>query len=310
MDIILSNEQRFQHQHLKRNSRNIQQSNFYTLSEHSSTQTTSQENKQLNTLFTKPTFTTSATIGSESNITMDPSTFTSMKSYFKGMETHCFLGVTTRHPVCIGLNSTFQFTSFYCMKGRESNVFKCAKYKRITQSQQTKNYTFTLVLISSFSNETVQELYRFAEQVDFEPPFERLSWIIKYLSYKPLKLYLNLDRPTTHFDEQDLVENISAQAQTLNSLHMTTTKKPNHKTTQKEMGTPRTHGSARKYQHDVHHHVTEQEVRAALIVYAVIKGKYCFYLTACIFLNAIISSSLYRFNIFPFFLLRIHAAAK
>ncbi|XP_034314182.2 zinc transporter ZIP12 isoform X1 [Magallana gigas] len=272
VDIILSNEQRFQHQHLKRNSRNIQQSNFYTLSEHSSTQTTSQENKQLNTLFTKPTFTTSATIGSESNITMDQTTFTSMKSYFKGMETHCFLGVTTRHPVCIGLNSTFQFTSFYCMKGRESNIFKCAKYKRITQSQQTKNYTFTLVLISSFSNETVQELYRFAEQVDFQPPFERLSWIIKYLSYKPSKLYLNLDRPTTHFDEQDLVENISAQAQTLNSLHMTTTKKPNHKTTQKEMGTPRTHGSARKYQHDVHHHVTEQEVRAALIVYAVIKG--------------------------------------
>lgn len=311
MDIILSNEQRFQHQHLKRNSRNIQQSNFYTLSENSSTQSTSQENKQLNTLFTKPTFTTSATIGSESNITMDPSTFTSIKSYFKGMETHCFLGVTTRHPVCIGLNSTFQFTSFYCMKGRESSIFKCAKYKRITQSQQTKNYTFTLVLISSFSNETVQELYRFAEQVDFDPPFERLSWIIKYLSYKPLKLYLNLDRPTSHFDEQDLVENISAQAQTLNSLHMTTTKKPNHKTTQKEMGTPRTHGSARKYQHDVHHHVTEQEVRAALIVYAVIKGKYCFYLTACIFLNAIISSSLYRFNIFPFFfLLRIHAAAK
>lgn len=301
MDIILSNEQRFQHQHLKRNSRNIQQSNFYTLSEHSSTQTTSQENKQLNTLFTKPTFTTSATIGSESNITMDQTTFTSMKSYFKGMETHCFLGVTTRHPVCIGLNSTFQFTSFYCIKGRESNVFKCAKYKRITQSQQTKNYTFTLVLISSFSNETVQELYRFAEQVDFQPPFERLSWIIKYLSYKPLKLYLNLDRPTSHSDEQDLVENISAQAQTLNSLHMTTTKKPNHKTTQKEMGTPRTHGSARKYQHDVHHHVTEQKVRAALIVYAVIKGKYCFYLTACIFLNAIISSSLYRFNIFPFF---------
>lgn len=306
MNIILSNEQRFQHQHLKRNSRNIQQSDYYTSSEYSSTQTTSQEIKQLKTLFTKPTFTTSATIGSESNITMDPSTFTSMKSSFKGMETHCFLGVTTRHPVCIGLNSTFQFTSFHCMKDRESNVFKCAKYKRITQSLQTKNDTFTLVLISSFSNETVQELFRFAKQVDFEPPFERLSWIIKYLSYKPLKVYLNLDQPTSHFDEQNLVENISAQAQTLNSLHMTSTKKPNHKTTQKEIGT---HGSARKYQHDVHHHVTEQEVRAALIVYAVIKGKYYFLLTACIFLSAIIRLR-YLGSIFFLSLLRIYPAAK
>lgn len=271
VDIIHSNQQHFQHQHSKRNLRRIPPIQLNFSFENSSTKTHSPENKQLDTFLTTPTFTTSSTTGSEINITKDPSTFILMKSNYKGEETHCFVGVNTGHPVCISLNSTFQFTSFYCMKRHESSVFKCAKYRQSNQHKQTKNDTFTLVLMPSFSNETVQELYRFAEQIDFVPPFKRLSWTIKYISFKPLKV--NLDRSSSHFDEQDLVENSSSQTPTLTPFHMTTTKKPNHITAEIEIGTARTHGSARKYQHNVHHHVTEQEARAALIVYAVIKGR-------------------------------------
>lgn len=138
VDIIHSNQQHFQHQHSKRNLRRIPPIQLNFSFENSSTKTHSPENKQLDTFLTTPTFTTSSTTGSEINITKDPSTFILMKSNYKGEETHCFVGVNTGHPVCISLNSTFQFTSFYCMKRHESSVFKCAKYRQSNQHKQTK----------------------------------------------------------------------------------------------------------------------------------------------------------------------------
>lgn len=212
-----------------------------------------------------PNLKTSDTIDMEFNLTTVTPEFVSIISHYNGSETHCFLKEDVNKNVCIGLNAEFNFTAFYCIKSRKSDLYKCARH-RGNVGNKTKNNTLILVLMSSFNEENMDKF----RNLVFVPPLKHLAWKIKYVSYIPLKIELD---KASRADEQNPLDRASSMSPTAKPTQETSIDAIT-KSIKGKNDTVHKHGYERKgNQHEDYYRVTEKEATSALVVFAVLKRK-------------------------------------
>ncbi|XP_062583727.1 zinc transporter ZIP10-like [Saccostrea cucullata] len=254
LSMIREEQQHFQHQHSKR-----------FLSSESPTSNGIKEKQDM--FFTHLSNVTSYSGNITTLNTTESPLMSTFDLYHNNTDIHCFLAHSNSHVVCFGFNSNYILTSFHCSRLRKSDLYNCVKYRRNARIK-LDNETLTLVLFSKLNTENYDDLI---SKLNLAFPLESLPWVIKYQTYKPLRLQIN--QTLTIAEKLEIPDTISIQNMANDLPKVMPTAKGRHQHKESKNSTlPQTDGKAKKpNQHESHNHVTQEEARAGLLVFAVIK---------------------------------------
>lgn len=214
--------------------------------------------------------TTTTLLESEKDFATENLWLNFMNGYHNDTDIHCFLPNNSTRTFCVGLIANHTFSPFHCSKVKESNVYKCAKYKQNVQSNPP-NKTLLLAIVSSFSTENIEHMIQFAEKMDLTIyPLNTLPWVVKYQSCKPMKIVVNQIFSTS--DAHDISDGISSET-SLSKDKLKAKPLPQTPVQKGDNERKNTQHSNHNYMNNNHNHMTEKEISAGILVYAVIKSK-------------------------------------